>query len=118
MAGLTTHILDLTHGKPAADVAVVLYACDENGSSEKIAETRTNSDGRAPAPLLDENNLKVGRYRIDFHIGGYFRALGVEVAEPAFLDVVSIAFGVADAFAHYHVPLLVSPYGYSTYRGS
>jgi len=118
MAGLTTHILDLTHGRPAAGVAIALYACDESGSAEKIAESTTNDDGRAPAPLLDAETLKAGRYRLDFHIGDYFRARGVQLAEPAFLDVVAIAFGVADATAHYHVPLLVSPYGYSTYRGS
>lgn len=118
MAGLTTHILDLTHGRPAAGVKVTLYGRDEGGARREIAESKTNADGRCPGPLLEPEDLKMGRYQLDFYIGDYYRSLGVALPDPAFLDVVTIAFGVADASFHYHVPLLVSPYGYSTYRGS
>ncbi len=117
MAGLTTHVLDLAHGRPAAGVTVVLHRRHDGGLAE-IVKTQTNGDGRAPRPLLAENAMASGRYQLDFHVGDYFRGLGVELPEPAFLDVVPIAFGIADAASHYHVPLLISPYGYSTYRGS
>lgn len=118
MAGLTTHILDLAHGRPAAGVAVVLYERNKNGDLTQIAKARTNADGRCPGPLFDKGAMKPGRYQLDFHIGDYYRALGVKLAEPAFLDVVPIVFGIADATSHHHVPLLISPFGYSTYRGS
>lgn len=118
MAGITTHILDLAHGRPAAGVAVALSRHDRNGEIIEIVKTRTTEDGRAPRPLLDAAEMKAGRYQLDFHVGDYYRALGVALADPAFLDVVPIVFGVADAASHYHVPLLISPFGYSTYRGS
>lgn len=118
MAGLTTHILDLTHGTPAAGVKIVLSKRNDDGAPEKITEARTNDDGRAPAPLIAAEDMKTGAYTLEFHIGDYFRAKGLVLDEPAFLDIVPIAFAIADPSSHYHVPLLVSPYGYSTYRGS
>jgi len=112
---LTTHVLDTAHGCPGAGIAVRLYTDDGFGP---IAEGRTNADGRCAAPLLEGPTMKPGRYVLAFEAGAYFRAKGVALADPPFLDVVRIAFGIADPQAHYHVPLLISPYGYSTYRGS
>jgi 5-hydroxyisourate hydrolase len=112
---LTTHVLDTAHGCPAADVLVRLYA---RGNAVLLAETRTNADGRCDAPLLAGEALRAGRYLLTFDIADYFRARGVTLSEPPFLDRVEIAFGIADPDAHYHVPLLVSPFSYSTYRGS
>jgi len=113
MAGLTTHVLDTAHGKPAAGVALRLLR-----DGEVIAAATTNADGRCEQPLLPASLLTTGRYRLEFEVGAYFRALGVALPEPNFLETVVLDFGVADAGAHYHVPLLVSPFGYSTYRGS
>jgi 5-hydroxyisourate hydrolase len=113
MSGLTTHILDTVHGRPAAGVSLRLLR-----DGEAVASAITNMDGRVDRPLLDGESLTAGRYRLEFDIGEYFRDMGVSLPDPAFLDVVVIDFGVADATSHYHVPLLVSPYGYSTYRGS
>lgn len=118
MAGLTTHVLDLAHGRPARGVKIEVFRETEDGAFEEVAQTTTNADGRCEGLLLSADAMKTGRYRLDFHAGAYFRALGLETQEPAFLDIVSVVFGVADAGAHYHVPLLLSPYGYSTYRGS
>jgi len=117
MAGLTTHILDLARGTPAAGVKIVLSARN-GGGAEKLKEAATNADGRCDAPLIDAGDMKKGAYLLEFYIGDYFRSKGVKLGEPAFLDIVPVAFSIADASAHYHVPLLVSPYGYSTYRGS
>lgn len=113
MTGLTTHVLDTAHGKPAAGVTLRLKR-----GSEVLASTTTNADGRCDSPLLAGEALKAGAYRLEFDVGAYFRGLGVALPDPAFLETVAIEFGVADATAHYHVPLLVSPFGYSTYRGS
>ncbi|MFQ5562430.1 MAG: hydroxyisourate hydrolase [Parvularculaceae bacterium] len=118
MAGLTTHVLDIAHGRPARGVEIALFRETDAGAFEEIAHAVTNADGRCDGLLLSREAMETGRYRLDFHAGAYFRACGVELPEPAFLDVVSIAFGIADVDAHYHVPLLISPYGYSTYRGS
>ena len=115
MGRLTTHVLDTAHGCPGSGIAVRLYADD---SAKPVVEARTNADGRCDAPLLSGAEMKPGRYVLEFEAGAYFRGLGVRLSEPPFLDVVRIAFGISDADAHYHVPLLVSPYGYSTYRGS
>lgn len=117
MAGLTTHVLDTAHGKPAAAMTVRLYRLDSD-DDEPMVETMTNVDGRCDAPLLTEVTLEVGQYRLEFEVGEYYRDRGLALPEPAFLETVGIDFGVADAGQHYHVPLLVSPYGYSTYRGS
>lgn len=111
---LTTHVLDTAHGTPAAGVSVTLCAAD----GTEIARATTNADGRLDAPILEGESFRAGAYTLEFGIGDYFRRLGVNLPEPAFLDTVVIAFGIADAEAHYHVPLLVSPFGYTTYRGS
>ena len=113
MTGLTTHVLDTAHGKPAAGLALRLMR-----GGETLVSTRTNADGRCDSPLLTAEAMTVGAYRLEFDVGAYYRALGVALPDPAFLDTVAIEFGIADAAAHYHVPLLVSPFGYSTYRGS
>ena len=115
MAGrLTTHVLDTANGIPAAGVAVTLLAA----SGEVLARATTNADGRLDAPLLAGDALRPGSYVLEFAAGDYYRRLGVVLTEPAFLDRVPVAFGIADPQTHTHVPLLVSPYGYSTYRGS
>jgi 5-hydroxyisourate hydrolase len=113
MGRLTTHVLDTAAGKPAVGLRVVFRAV-EGGAS---IEVRTNADGRLDQPLLEGKTFKPGQYELAFHVGEYFRSQGVALSDPAFLDVVPIRFGIADD-SHYHVPLLVSPYGYSTYRGS
>ena len=111
MAGkLTTHILDTAHGKPAAGVRIVLQRVEPDGSLVDLGETVTNSDGRTDGPLLAGDAFGVGTYVLNFHIGSYFT--------EGFLDVVPIRFRIADEGAHYHVPLLCSPWSYSTYRGS
>lgn len=117
MAGLTTHILDLTHGIPAANVTIQLFKF--NGSSSFLLKTAvTNSDGRLDEPLLAPEDVEPGEYELLFSIGDYFQKKGVALAEPAFLNKVSVRFGIAQSRAHYHVPLLVSPWGYQVYRGS
>jgi len=117
MAGLTTHILDTHGGVPAAGVAVTLRRVTDE-ARETLVETVTNADGRTDAPLLAPEATATGVYEIDFAIGPYFRERGVTLPEPAFLDVVTVRFGIADTARHYHVPLLASPFGYTTYRGS
>jgi 5-hydroxyisourate hydrolase len=114
---LTTHVLDTAHGKPGDGMAVTLYrrAADHD---EKICSATTNADGRVDTPLLQDAAFTPGRYRLVFAAGAYFRRLGVALAEPPFVDEIVIDFGVSDANAHYHVPLLVSPWSYVTYRGS
>ena len=117
MAGkLTTHVLDTTHGRPAAGMALRLYRVDD--AAVQLCAHITNDDGRVNGPILDVDNFKPGKYRLSFDVAAYFRAQGVDLPNPPFLDVVTIDFGITDAGTHYHVPLLVSPYGYSTYRGS
>ena len=117
MAGrLTTHVLDTALGKPAAGITIALYRVTGN-SHRKIAETVTNADGRTDGPLLEGKALQEGQYELIFFAGDYLRQTG-QGAGVLFLDQVSIRFGVADAGQHYHVPLLLSPFGYSTYRGS
>jgi 5-hydroxyisourate hydrolase len=113
MSGLTTHVLDTAHGRPAAGVALRLWQ-----GGQVLVETATNADGRCDAPLLSGEQLRAGAYRLEFEVGAYFRAQGVALPDPAFLETVVIDFGVAEPQAHYHVPLLVSPFGFSTYRGS
>jgi len=113
MTGLTTHVLDTTLGRPASGVALRLFR-----DGQLLVETVTNADGRCDAPLLTGETIHRGRYRLEFEVGAYFRGLGLDLPTPAFLEVVSLDFGIAHPADHYHVPLLVSPYGYSTYRGS
>ena len=117
MGKLTTHVLDTAQGKPGANLLVELFRL-EGGARSKLAQHRTNADGRCDAPLLEGATLSVGAYELDFHLGDYFAAQGVAQPTPRFLDVVTLRFGIADASAHYHVPLLASPWSYSTYRGS
>ncbi|MGE0500510.1 MAG: hydroxyisourate hydrolase [Rhizobiaceae bacterium] len=113
---LTTHVLDTATGRPAAGLSIALYKVSGN-SHRKLKTVVTNSDGRCDAPLLEGKAFQAGTYELIFFAGDYIRALGVELPDPLFLDQVPIRFGMAEE-AHYHVPLLISPYGYSTYRGS
>lgn len=117
MGKLTTHVLDTMNGGPAAGMAVRLYRIDD-GAPELMKALVLNDDGRADAPLLDAAAFEPGRYRLVFDVATYFRGLGVVLPEPAFLDQVPLDFGIADVSLHYHVPLLASPWAYSTYRGS
>ena len=116
--GLSTHVLDTMHGTPASGMAVSLYTTEATGAT-LVKQFTLNSDGRNPdGPLYDNASIKVGTYRLVFDVAAYFKARGVTLPEPNFLSLVTIDFGVADTKAHYHVPLLVSPWSYSTYRGS
>ena len=116
--GLSTHVLDTMHGMPAAGMAVALYTTDGDAAT-LVKQFILNQDGRSPdGPLLDNASLKRGSYRLVFDVAGYFKARQVALPEPNFLNHVSIDFGVAQPEQHYHVPLLVSPWSYSTYRGS
>jgi 5-hydroxyisourate hydrolase len=118
VTGLTTHVLDTATGRPAEGLAIDLFRLDGE-NREKLKTVSTNSDGRVDGgPLLIGETFAAGEYELVFHAGDYLRRLGVALAEPAFLDVIPIRFGISDTAAHYHVPLLLSPYGYSTYRGS
>ena len=114
---LTTHILDTARGKPAGGVAIQLWRIRADAPPELLAETHTNADGRTAAPLLNGVAFTAGTYEIVFAIGAYFAGFAA-AHEPPFLDLVPIRFTIADASAHYHVPLLASPWAYSTYRGS
>ncbi|AMJ60562.1 hydroxyisourate hydrolase [Bosea sp. PAMC 26642] len=116
MAGLSTHILDTHSGRPGAGVAVSLRRLLPDGTRELLAETQTNEDGRAA--LMTAEDTRPGVYEIDFAIGTYFRSRGIDLPDPAFLDRVTVRFGISDVARHYHVPLLASPFGYTTYRGS
>lgn len=115
MGRITTHVLDTAAGRPAAGLKVILSRLD--GATTVITEAVTNADGRVDRPLLEGAAFAKGHYEIAFHVGDYFRRAGVTLPDPPFLDVVPVRFGVAE-YAHYHVPLLVSPFAYSTYRGS
>ena len=117
MGILTTHVLDTMNGCPAAGLHVALFRIE--GDSARLLRTLAlDADGRAGGPLLEGDAFQAGRYRLEFELGDYFRARGVALPEPAFLERVPLEFGVADAASHYHVPLLASPWSYSTYRGS
>jgi len=118
MAGLSTHVLDTVRGGPAQGVTIELFELAADGGKILLKTTVTNADGRTDAPLIAAGEARIGRFELLFHIGDYFRAAGVQTAEPPFLDVIPIRFAVADPKAHYHVPLLTSPWSYSTYRGS
>lgn len=115
MGKLTTHILDTSRGEPANDVEIELYCINESRSL--IASTRTNDDGRTPTPLLEGETFKPGIWELIFKVGDYYRRNGAVNIKPAFLEDVVIRFTLTD-ISHFHVPLLVSPFGYSTYRGS
>ena len=113
---LTTHVLDTATGKPAAGLSIALYHLDGDGRTH-LKTVVTNADGRCDAPLLAGAEFRAGEYELVFAAGDYLRQQGLNLPKPAFLDLIPIRFGMAEA-VHYHVPLLVSPYGYSTYRGS
>jgi 5-hydroxyisourate hydrolase len=113
---LTTHVLDIMHGRPAVGMGVTLYRIDADART-LIKEALTNDDGRLDAPLLHDDSFRPGRYELVFSVGAYFVARAVALSSPPFLDEVPIRFTLAE-HAHYHVPLLVSPWAYSTYRGS
>jgi len=117
MGRLTTHVLDLTTGQPARGLVIELWRLD-GAESAHLKTMRTNDDGRIDGPVLDGAELAVGTYELRFMAGDYLQAQAEALPEPLFLDIVPIRFGVADSVSHYHVPLLLSAYGYSTYRGS
>lgn len=114
---LTTHVLDTARGVPVEGIRIALYRLS-GGERRKLAETVTNADGRTDAPILPKADFAVGSYELVFHAGDYLKSSGQAGPEPLFLDDVPIRFGMSDADAHYHVPLLLSAYGYATYRGS
>ena len=116
MGRLTTHVLDTAVGRPAVGLKVELYRVGGDGAL--LATVETNRDGRADKPLLEGSALAAGTYELRFHAGDYLRRSGAKIAYPPFLDVIPIRFGIGAPDEHYHVPLLLSPYGYSTYRGS
>lgn len=118
MAGLSTHVLDNVRGSPAGGVLVELFSIDADGMRTPFAKTLTNDDGRTDAPLIAAADARVGTYEIVFHVGEYFRRQGAQTADPPFLDLIPIRFSIADPTAHYHVPLLATPWSYATYRGS
>jgi 5-hydroxyisourate hydrolase len=113
MARISTHVLDTSRGMPAHNVVIDLHL-----GAKLIRSTVTNVDGRTDEALVSADRLETGVYELTFHAGDYFRAAGVDLADPPFLEMVVVRFGVADPNGNYHVPLLLSPYGYSTYRGS
>jgi 2-oxo-4-hydroxy-4-carboxy-5-ureidoimidazoline decarboxylase len=114
---LSTHVLDLTEGRPAAGLAIEFVELAADGA-HPVARASTNADGRTDRPLIGERPIPIATYELRFHVGAYFRGRGAPAADPAFLDVVPIRFGIAEPEAHYHVPLLATPWSYSTYRGS
>lgn len=117
MGRLTTHVLDTARGQPAAGVKIE-FAVLEGANWKTIKTVSTNADGRTDEPLLTGDAMRLGQFQLLFHIGDYFRCTGVALADPPFIDCIPLHFGIADINAHYHVPLLASPWAYSTYRGS
>lgn len=118
MSSLSTHVLDTMHGCPAAGMQVTLQRLHDDGRAETVRQLRLDADGRAGGPLLEGDAMAAGRWRLLFEVAPYFRARGVQLPEPPFIDTVTLDFGIADAAARYHVPLLASPWSYATYRGS
>ncbi|MFN8590914.1 MAG: hydroxyisourate hydrolase [Thermomicrobiales bacterium] len=115
---LTTHVLDTAHGRPAVGVAIELFRIDrESGERERISLVRTNAEGRTDSPLLAGDDLTAGVYEIVFDVGDYYRTSGSANADILFLDKVPVRFGISDPEAHYHIPLLTTPWSYTTYRG-
>src|SRR3712207_8073931 len=117
MGRLSTHVLDTVNGRPARGVAIELFSV-EGTQRRSVVRTITDADGRTDAPLMIGDAFRIGTYELVFEVGAYFASVGTATADPPFLDVVPIRFTVAEPDGHYHVPLLVSPWSYSTYRGS
>lgn len=117
MGRLSTHVLDTAHGCPAAGMQVTLQRVRDS-QAEVVKRVMLNADGRADGPLLEGESMAVGTWRLSFEAADYFRARGVVLPEPPFVGTVHLDFGIADVHGHYHVPLLVSPWSWSTYRGS
>jgi len=117
MGFLTTHVLDTAQGLPGSNMSVTLYRIVD-GERQLLSQQMTNSDGRCDGPLLQDESFCVGVYELEFGVGAYFSQANLVQPTPAFLSDVTLRFGIAEAKEHYHVPLLVSPYSYSTYRGS
>ena len=115
---LTTHVLDTAHGCPAADLKLELWFLKSEIEHDLLKTVITNADGRTDTAILNGPDFQVGQYRFVFHVGDYFAKRGLILPKPNFLDEVLVQFGIADIETHYHVPLLVSPWAYSTYRGS
>jgi 5-hydroxyisourate hydrolase len=118
MGRLSTHVLDTASGKPAAAMLIKLHRVDDKGTLQLLRSLHTNADGRTDAPLLSDATFVPGTYVLTFDVGHYFATQGGAVASPPFLDIVPLRFTIAEADGNYHVPLLVSPWSYSTYRGS
>jgi 5-hydroxyisourate hydrolase len=120
MAGkLTTHVLDTAHGCPAAEVEITLYSIASRSDNRTlIKQVYTDRDGRTAQPLLTDGDFQIGEYELVFGVGSYFDSIQASLPKPSFLDLIPIRFQIADPDAHYHIPLLVSPWSYSTYRGS
>lgn len=117
MGRLTTHVLDTAQGRPGEGIRIEVFRLS-GGERTPLKTVTTNDDGRCDAPILEGDGFQAGEYELVFHAGDYLRQQGIQADEPRFLDVIPLRFGVANASQHYHVPLLLSPYGYSTYRGS
>ena len=117
MGRLSTHVLDTVSGKPAVGMRID-FAVLEGGEWKLVKTLRTNADGRTDEPVMAADAMRTGEFRLLFYVADHFRAQGVALAEPPFLDRVPLSFGIADRDAHYHVPLLCTPWSYSTYRGS
>lgn len=115
MAGLTTHVLDTAEGIPAKGIRIELY---NEKTGDHLGQFVTNADGRCDDPLFDAKQSKAATYRLEFYVADYFRKRGHDLPDPPFLDKIAICFGISDPATHTHVPLLVSPFSYSTYRGS
>ncbi|OJY06406.1 MAG: hydroxyisourate hydrolase [Rhizobiales bacterium 63-22] len=118
MGRLSTHVLDTANGTPAAAMRIELFRVAAGGALDLVKQVVTNLDGRTDAPLLAGEEMRTGTYELQFHVAEYFDGCGAAQANPPFLDLIPIRFSIADAQGHYHVPLLVSPWAYSTYRGS
>ena len=118
MGRLSTHVLDTASGRPAAGMRIEFLEAGPDGGWRHCGEFRTNADGRTDQPILSGAAFRTGRFQLRFHVADYFRAAGVTLPDPSFLDLVPLHFGIAEADGHYHVPLLCSPFAYSTYRGS
>ncbi|MCZ8260555.1 MAG: hydroxyisourate hydrolase [Beijerinckiaceae bacterium] len=118
MGRLSTHVLDTAHGCPAAGMRIEVLEARSGGGWDKIADLMTNADGRTDTPVLSGEAFRTGSFQLRFHVADYFRGRGVTLPDPPFLDIVPLHFGMAEPDGHYHVPLLCSPYAYSTYRGS